>query len=230
MKLIEINGMHFNVRDNSSDEKTIREVIEKNSYRKKWFQIEEGEKWLDLGGNIGAFSVLATHCGATVRTYEPDPFNCMMIKKNLKQNNSFWKAEVIQAAVVHDEQKTAMLNLWPQGQSWRNSIVRNKKGTTPMAVPCVNLFEVIEKFPYHNIKMDIEGSEINILKNWPVKTTVNKLVFEWSFDVDQKTETLRQAIKRLSWDFNNIKYTSQIDKIEEWKFFPPCTMVHCWKS
>lgn len=225
MKTIEVKGLKFHTREGASDEKTIQEVVEKNAYQKKWFQIQPGENWIDLGGNIGAFTVLAASRGAQVTTYEPDPFNVMMIKKNLELNGL--QAEVIQKAVVSNDQTHAMLNLWPKGQSWRNSIVRNKRGTTPMQVECVNLFSLLCKDVC--IKMDIEGSEIDILSKWPESSPCQKLVFEWSFDVDKKTKTLQSALDKLSKDFPHLKYTSQIHKISEWNFFPPCTMVHCWK-
>lgn len=226
MRRIQIKGLNFQVRPDSSDEKTIIEVVEKGAYLKKWFQVLPGENWLDLGGNIGAFTVLAASKGAIVKAYEPDPFNCMMIKKNLELNGL--KADVIQAAVVSDQRTEVTLNLWPKGQSWRNSIVRNKRGTTPLKVPAVNVFQILKEKPY-NVKMDIEGAEIEILKAWPGTTGTPKLVFEWSFDVDKKTETIKAALAALRKEFKNIKYSSQIDKIASWDFFPPCTMVHCWK-
>lgn len=38
------------------------------------------------GGNVGAFALLACSKGAEVTVYEPDPYNCEMIKKNLALN------------------------------------------------------------------------------------------------------------------------------------------------
>jgi FkbM family methyltransferase len=225
---LEHQGLKFLARYGSSDEKTFQEVIQKNSYERKFFKIEPGETWIDLGGNVGAFTVLAASKGATVHTFEPDAFNCGMIKKNTELNGS--KFTLHQAAIVHDDTKTATLNLWPEGQSWRNSIVRNKKNTMPVQVDCVNLFDFIKDLGPVNIKMDIEGSEIGILSNWPTSTNVKKLVFEWSFDVDPSTQTLRNAIEKLNADFQHVKVTSQIYKIEQWTFFPPATMVFCWKD
>jgi FkbM family methyltransferase len=225
MKQIEVKGLKFWVREGHSDEKTIAEVVQKNAYQKKYFKVERGENWLDLGGNIGAFTVLAASLGANVKTFEPDPFNVAMIRKNLALNGL--TAQIVQGAVVADDRKSAILNLWTNGQSWRNSIVRNKKGTTPMQVPCFNFFELIKDTT--NVKMDIEGSEIEILVNWEGKPNCQKMVFEWSFDADNKTATMLRAIAKLELGFPNLKYSSPVHKVSKWDFFPPCTMVHCWK-
>lgn len=221
--MMESRGLRFHTRPGSSDEKAIREVVVNNSYQKKWFKIEPGEHWLDLGGNVGAFTVLAASLGAKVDTYEPDPFNCGMIVKNLFENKL--NAHIHSRAVTTSS-GPATLNLWPEGQSWRNSLVRNRKGTNPITVECVAFMSLLK--PDICIKMDIEGSEIEILRQWPMGSQVKKLVFEWSFDANPNVSLLREALVLLKLDFKNVKYSTQVDKIDQWKFFPPCTTVFCW--
>jgi FkbM family methyltransferase len=221
--LKEFKNLKFYVRPGASDEKTLKEVVEKHAYEKKSFRISPGENWLDLGGNIGAFTVLAASRNCQVTTYEPDPQNIMMIKKNLALNNL--QANIKSRAIVHNDQVSATLNLWPEGQSWRNSLIRNRRGTQPMTVLCENFFKVAAAD--HCIKMDIEGSEIPILENWPKGFKVKKLVFEYSFDVDPSVIRLRNILDKLRPAFKTLTYSSQIDKIDSWNFFPPCTMVFC---
>jgi FkbM family methyltransferase len=224
MQILEARGLKFMCRPETSDEKTFREVIEKKAYEKRDFQIEKDEFWLDLGGNVGAFTVLAASKGCTVATFEPDPLNVEMIRQNLKLNSL--RASMHGAAVVHDDRPSAVLNLWPKGQSWRNSLVRNKRGTTGIEVPCVNFFKLAK--PDACVKMDIEGAEISILEAWPKGFRTKKLVFEYSFDVDQSCARLRRILERLKAEYPNVRYSAQIDRIEKWDFFPPATMVHCW--
>lgn len=85
MKLLksEINGIKFYHRQGTSDLKTFEEVIGRDVYRKKGMTINEGETWIDCGGNVGAFTLLACRIGAKVITYWPDPENCKMIEMNL---------------------------------------------------------------------------------------------------------------------------------------------------
>lgn len=224
MKSVEARGLKFHCRTGSSDEKAVQEVVMAKAYERRDFQIEAGERWLDLGGNVGAFSVLAASRGAHVVTFEPDPDNVKLIRSNLALNSL--TADVRARAIVHDDRKAVTLNLWPKGQSWRNSIVRNKKGTQGITVLCENFFKVVQ----HNdcVKMDIEGAEIALLEAWPRNFPVKKLVFEYSFDVDPSVARLRAIIANLKTSFGHVRYSSQIDRIENWNFFPPATMVHCW--
>lgn len=223
----EHNGMKFLCRDGYSDHKTWKEVAVNKAYEKKGFKIEEGEHWIDLGGNVGAFSVFAYAKGATVDCYEPDPGNVAMIATNLELNGDT-KTRVHQAAVVHNDIKFAKMNVWTKGQTWRNSLIRNKKGTTQITVPCKNFFHIVK--PTDCVKMDVEGCEIPILEAMPEDFTCKKLVFEWSFDVDKSTKRLARVLDKLEGIFDHVLYSSQIRKIKSWDFFPPCTMVHCYND
>jgi tRNA1(Val) A37 N6-methylase TrmN6 len=74
---------------------------------KKGMTINAGENWMDCGGNVGAFTLLACSKGANVTVYEPDPYNCEMIKKNLALNG--FEATIKQYALVHDDTKVLVL-------------------------------------------------------------------------------------------------------------------------
>jgi hypothetical protein len=81
-------NMDMFIRKGTTDEKVIIEVFKTNVYEKPkvGFYIEAGDRWLDLGGNIGTFSMLAlARNGAKVVTYEPEPENMSLLKKNLEQ-------------------------------------------------------------------------------------------------------------------------------------------------
>ncbi len=221
--VIEHKGLKFICREGFSDEKTFKEVIVNNSYQKRGIKINSGETWHDMGANVGAFAVLASSLGANVICYEPDPANIKQIRRNLEINGL--KAEIKPFAVVGDNSKSATMNLWTNGQSWRNSLIRNKKGTEQITVFCYNFFDLVK--PGDCAKVDIEGSEIEIFKNYK-KTGLKKLVFEWSFDADCRTSILVESLTLLKKEFKEVKYPPQVEKIKEWKFFPACAMVHCY--
>jgi FkbM family methyltransferase len=229
MKEREINGIKFYYRENTSDLKTFEEVIERDVYRKKGMTIKSGEKWVDCGGNVGAFTLLACSLGAKVTVYEPDPNNCKMIERNLKLNN--FEAEIVCAGLVHNETKKANLYVGNNGNVWRNSMFKNWNGKG-LKVDCVNFDENIHDGVC--VKMDIEGAEMPILENTIRK--FKKLVFEWSFDIDPSLPRFWNIIEKLQTNYeiasigNTAKFESRDYDVWQKSWFPACTNVFCYEK
>jgi FkbM family methyltransferase len=225
----EINGIKFYYRENTSDLKTFEEVIGRDVYRKKGMTIKNDEKWIDCGGNVGAFTLLACSLGAKITVYEPDPNNCKMIEKNLKLNN--FEAEIVCAGLVHNETKKANLYVGNNGNVWRNSMFKNWNGKG-LKVDCVNFDEVIEDGVC--VKIDIEGAEMPILENTNRK--FKKLVFEWSFDIDPSLPRFWNIMDKLNKDYkiasigNTAKYESRDYDVWQKSWFPACTNVFCYEK
>jgi len=223
----EIKNIKYFYREGFSDKKTFDEVIGNDTYQKKGMRIMPGEHWMDCGGNVGAFTLLACSKGANVTVYEPDPYNCEMIERNLKLNN--FKAEIKQAALVHNDKKEIILFIGNNNNVWRNSIVKkwNNKG---IKVPCLNFDQEASK--HQNCKMDIEGAEMLILEN--TNHVFKKLVFEWSFDIDASLPRFWNIIERLQKDYqvqnigNTAKFESRDYDVWQKSWFPACTNVFCF--
>ena len=99
---VRIDGMIEAIETVKSFRDPIGEIVEGFPH-KKGMEIKPNEMWMDCGGNVGAFTLLACSKGAKVTVYEPDPYNCEMIKKNLELNG--FEAEIKQAALVHNDTK-----------------------------------------------------------------------------------------------------------------------------
>lgn len=214
--------MHY--REGTSDLSAIEEVIERRSYEKKYFRVLPGETWVDLGGNIGAFTVWAASLGAIVRTYEPDPVSIEMIRKNLLANNL--TAEVNQSGVVGDGRNSAFLSISKAGKYWRNSLYKNWGGGL-IKVPLVRFDDVVTESDC--VKMDIEGAEMDIVEKMQVFP--RKLVLEWSFDIDDNIDRYRAAVLRLRENYPNVKARTFADIHTVWPktWFPPFQMIYAWK-
>ena len=77
--------------------------------------------------------------------------------------------------------------------------------------------------------MDIEGAEMKIIETIEIK--LKKLVFEWSFDVDDNIDRYRNAVEKVSKQFVNV-HAGQVDaKHKVWlkSWFPPCKNVYCYQ-
>jgi FkbM family methyltransferase len=226
----EINGIKFFYREGMSDKKTFDEVLENEVYLKKGMTILPKEKWMDCGGNVGAFTLLACSKGADVTVYEPDPFNCDMIKKNLELNG--FKATIKQSALVHDDTKQLTLFIGNNGNVWRNSLFKkwNNKG---IKVSCVNFENEAKNFDC--CKMDIEGAEMLILEN--TNKVFKKLVYEWSFDIDDSLKRFWNIIERQQNQYSDLKDVGNTGKFKSrdydtWQksWFPACTNVFAFNK
>lgn len=219
----EKTGLKFYYRPDTSDIKTIMEVVERGVYENKVFKIEKGEHWIDLGGNIGAFTILALSKGAIVDVYEADKEHCDIIQKNLILNGL--KANVYNLAVVHDGVTEIDLNVNKNGNTWRNSIVKNWGGGKKK-VKCINIEKVLNNSVC--CKMDIEGAEMLILEN--LKAFPKKMVYEWSFDIDDNIDRYRNTLNKMIENYSNIKHSSIKAEHKIWQkgWFPPCKNVFCY--
>lgn len=216
-------GLKFYYRPNTSDIKTIKEVVERNCYEKKYFQIEKGEHWIDLGGNIGAFTLLALSKGATVDVYEPDDVHCDLIKKNLELNGL--NANVINKAVVVDDSKNLDLFIGRNGNTWRNSLLKDW-GFGKKEVQTISINKIANK--ENCIKIDIEGFEMPILEQ--LSSCFKKMVFEWSFDVDDSIDRYRKVCLKLENNYKKVHWGKIKEEHKNWKkeWFPPCKTVFCY--
>jgi FkbM family methyltransferase len=229
MKESEINGIKFFHRENTSDYKTFEEVIQRDVYRKKGMTIRRGEHWIDCGGNVGAFTLLACSLGAKVTVFEPDPNNCKMIEKNLLLNN--FDAEIVMAGLVHNDIKKANLYVGNNGNVWRNSMYKNWNGKG-LKVDCLNFDEVVPDGVC--LKMDIEGAEMPILEK--TNRRFKKMVFEWSFDIDGSLPRFWNVMDKLNKNYkvadigNTARYKTKDYDVWQKSWFPACTNVFCYEK
>ena len=229
MKQGKIKSIKFLYRENTSDLKTFEEVIGNDVYQKKGMKIRPNETWIDCGGNVGAFTLLACSLGANVTVYEHDPYNCEMIKKNLKLNG--YKAIIRNVALVHNGKKKANLYVGNNGNVWRNSLFKNWNGKG-IKVDCVNFDDEIKNGVC--IKIDIEGAEMDILETTNRK--FKKMVFEWSFDIDPSLERFWKIIEKLQKIYdvkdvgNTAKFKTRDYNIWQKSWFPACTNVFVYEK
>jgi FkbM family methyltransferase len=232
------------IRPNTTDIKVIDEVLVKDVYEKPKlnFEIKPDDVWLDLGGNIGTFTLACLTKGAKVITYEPEPENLELLKMNIDINfpstdkssiNSSINSTIVPTAVGIKDGQTDLYLCKGDYNKYRHTIYK-KRGRTSIKIPIQSIHGVFKTYPNINaVKMDIEGAEIDILENMKLsdwkKTNVEKLVFEYSFDIDRSIPRFLKIIKELEKYFSLCHYTKVKKNELEYNYFPAMTMVYCLK-
>jgi len=228
MQRLDVGGLSFWVREDSSDQKAIAEVVTRNGYRRRDFQFHQGEDWLDLGANVGAFSVLAASEGASVIAVEPEPETVAILKRNISLNGLVSKVEVVEGAATPSERGVGMLHVNSASRNfWRSSLEKPWRGGRRVPVRLVPLVDLLREDQH--CKMDIEGSEMPLLESIESKLW-KRLVFEWSFDVDGSIPRFAAQRDKLRAMYDNVVYPKFDESHESWpkSWFPACRTVWCY--
>lgn len=207
----EIQGQKIFFREGTSDENIIREVIEKRTYRRAMigFDVEPGEKWLDLGGNIGAFAFYCHLKGARCDSYEPHP-DCFRLLKM----NSRWKGFSKHQSAISGSREP-YLKLWSpkkEEQRSRGTIV-GRVGLCKESITIPNTYagELLSK-TYDGVKIDIEGAEFDLIDRWLIPDC-KKLCLEYHTSRDQSMLNLKRRLRIIQSRFSVVNYPPELDKI-----------------
>ncbi|MEP6690225.1 MAG: FkbM family methyltransferase [Gemmatimonadaceae bacterium] len=154
------DGVSFEVRAGTDDRHVLFEIFVQKIYATA---IAPGAVVIDIGANIGGFTVWAAHRGARVIAYEPFAENYLALRRNVRRNRL--TATLVRAA-VRDAAGTSELFLpSDEGHSGRYS-VHPGRGNRTIPVSCVSLDAVFAEHALEGVdllKIDCQGSEYEIL-------------------------------------------------------------------
>ena len=150
------------------------------------FVVEKGERWLDLGANLGYFALTALSKKASfVACVEAEQANAADLQRNIDLNSFTDRARVIRA-MVRAPGTAGLLRL--SEKSTRHAaqdfyVTRPTEGLQEVHTTTVS--ELLDAEPYDAIKINIEGAEREVLLSTSATTWrgVRKMVVEYSLDV-----------------------------------------------
>lgn len=171
---VEYGGLVFNYRHDTTDWNIIREAC--GGLNTKYFDVEEGEMWFDIGAHIGAFTCYAAFKGGYIIAYEPVPNNQKLLYANILENSLEQRAEAHYFAITKDGRD---IQIFIDEQNFGNCSKYdrgNEKFITVMSKPASMLDKFSNTLGYC-IKIDTEGCEYEILSSIDL-SKVNKLIME----------------------------------------------------
>jgi FkbM family methyltransferase len=125
---------------------------------------------LDIGANIGYYTLIFARLAKEVFAVEPDPYTFKLLKKNVASNN-YKNVELFQAAVTN---YTGNCKLYLSNKNRSNNRIYDaNENSRVLTVPTIKLDDYF-KGKIDFIKIDVEGAEgmvmsgaLNILQNNP---------------------------------------------------------------
>lgn len=122
--------------------------------------LRENDLFLDLGANIGSYTVLASKvCGARSISVEPDPGTLVFLRRNVEANGIEDRVEIAETA-LGAEHRIARFSI---GYDTTNRVV-DEGSKVGREVSLMPLDAIVGDRRPTMIKMDVEGYEAEVLK------------------------------------------------------------------
>ncbi len=182
----------FNVRKNTSDKFVIMETWKYNTYyNKKDFYNKRNLNIVDIGANIGAFTVYASMRApdGKVFAFEPLSENFSVLNENVELN----KSDNIKTFKLGILDKNIRIPIYLSEKNMNKGIgsVHKTNENIKEYIKCRSLKDIFEICGIKKIdllKIDAEGSEYPILLNSDSKTLkkIDKIVLEFHDSLDNR--------------------------------------------
>jgi FkbM family methyltransferase len=184
-------------------------IIKENHYQPFFNNIKSDDIILDVGGFIGSFSIRVGLLCKKLIVYEPDKDNFKYLNENVKFDNAILK----NMAVVgnHDYHRMLFSNTTSPNKAIHSFYV--VRGRNCKLVGCENINDIYRRFRFNKIKIDSEGCEYEIIKNFKHLNKIDDMIFEYHFAYLHDTGNhpkYRELINLLKKYFKNIKYKKKV--------------------
>jgi FkbM family methyltransferase len=200
---------------NRTDYLTISEIFRYDIYKTDKL-VSSGEVWIDLGANIGAFTLKCLQLGVKrVYAYEPNQRNFSKLVTAFCGDDRV----VLNKCAVSDYEGQAPLYLDKTGE-WRHTIHRKiLRRETEM----VDVIDAINLPDCDGIKMDIEGSEVAVVKR--LTQFPKKLMLEYDGGHHKLKKDYDEFIDFLKSKYHNVDC---IELKKDIDFFPNGLNIRCY--
>lgn len=159
------DGLKYLARTKTTDRSIVNSVAIQDEYQLEQLGLQNATI-IDLGGQNGYFSVFASKYAKEIFTFEPIPENYNNILKNVQLNHLEHIVKPVNLAVSDKEEK---IKIYLSNNTGGHSIYYGASGQfheiSTTTLP--NIFDDNHIEHCHLLKMDIEGSEYNILYSLP---------------------------------------------------------------
>ena len=201
----EVGPFDFSLRPGTSDESTLEQIFSRHVYDRS-LREAKGRYWLDLGAHCGMFALRALQFGAMgVFCYE-----CLKVNHRLLQQNTVgWPAKAFIGLVELDPPKSGgYLYASAAPHSATRHTTKVTRGRLEIFVR--QTYSIRACLSRHRqvtaVKLDIEGSELDILEHFTWPKRISLLVVEYSFSNDPDVKRFRRIIAMLRKQFRSVSF------------------------
>jgi FkbM family methyltransferase len=221
---VEVKGVKSLIREGTSDEFVVNEVIKGNEYRK--LKLRPDDIVLDCGLNIGMFTTQTLLRGIKeIHSFEPDVDNFYLAQKNVEMNGFKLGENVFlnNDAVIGNDDTHREFSINVKKNKGAHSLVK-KRGRDTVTVTAKNINKILEEVKPTVFKMDIEGGEYEVLPAINDWSGIREFIMEFHHahlnDIKTK-EKYKEIIELLKTKFKHVNYREETKKA--WVSIVYCT-------
>jgi FkbM family methyltransferase len=188
----------------AEDETAVEYMLHLQSYEPvQWVQPREGEVFIDVGGYIGSYSMLASRAvgpAGRVVILEPEPNNRRQLERNLLLNG-IANCKIVPQAAWSGNGSVG----WHQDNEpvWH----RVAEGQNNRVVDAVRIDELVSRFSLSRvdwIKMDIEGAEVDALKG--AEITLRRFHPQLFIEVHETLKPITEFLSQAGYSIVNASF------------------------
>lgn len=200
-------SMAVKTREGSpSDELIYKEIFEENVYKLHGWMLSQGGIVLDIGANIGVFTMYAHEVAKSnglnikVIAVEPQPDNIALLEDNIISNNIANSTIVSNVAISTSNSDVYITN------EHGGSRLTDKSDNNSTRVDVVSLERLLDKMNILSVdfaKIDIEGAEVDLILNTPMSTLLKVKRFAIEYDENSGgVSTFAKIIEKLGSNYS----------------------------
>jgi FkbM family methyltransferase len=191
-KTIRARGFRVRIRRLTVDERFVVNVILNEEYTPSPLTIAETDTVVDIGANIGTFSLLAARAAnrGRVLAFEPNPENYELFQENVRRNQL---TNIVAKRIAVSGRTGHVQMFWaPEGGFHTMVLDRIADRARPEVVEAWSLKTIFDEFRIggcHFLKLDCEGAEYEILYALPPEyfRRIGRIALEYHGADDART-------------------------------------------
>jgi FkbM family methyltransferase len=198
----EVDGKRLTFADHpgSITRESIAKELQEDAYQLKTIPFAPGDVVVDIGGHVGIMSIFIAKSYPLVKVYafEPVPANAQLFRKNLSSNN-IQNVELFESAVTGDGRSINLAGRLDKNSGGASAhtvqISPKHERWVAQSSTLKDIFDRQDIRACRLLKIDCEGSEHEILLNFPYLDRVEHMRGE--FHINSTLRTQGYTIERL---------------------------------
>jgi len=202
---------HFTNKANFAD--VVLNQINTDRFYDQIFEGEEDLTILDIGGNVGLFSLYAQDRARAIYPIEPTPDHFHILEDLTKEYDNIHPLQL----AAHNEDTTIDFYISEENSTMNSSVNKYGKKVEVQAKTIASIIKDLELEHVDFIKCDIEGSEMNALTDetigavkdlvdcWFIEVHATDKSMPWEQSLEQNRRTISAIFERAGYEVQDYR-------------------------